>query len=115
MRRKNSSTRGRRNSMSSFHFRSKIGVGRTALQTQVRWRSISDRGNRGCGERIHRLVEGGIRCHRSTSDLRSELGELLYRLKYGGDQSVIAEIVDAAKEFIDSWKAEFDVIVPVPI
>jgi competence protein ComFC len=27
---------------------------------------------------------------------------------------VIAEIVDAAKEFIDSWKAEFDVIVPVP-
>jgi len=52
--------------------------------------------------------------HMQFDTKRSELGELLYRLKYRGDQSVIAEIVDAAKEFIGSWKVEVDVIVPVP-
>ncbi len=52
--------------------------------------------------------------HMQFDTKRSELGELLYRLKYGGDQSVVAEIADAAAEFIGSWKVEVDIIVPVP-
>ena len=45
---------------------------------------------------------------------RTELGELLYRLKYGSDRAVIDEIVDAAAKFIDSWKPKVSVILAVP-
>jgi hypothetical protein len=45
---------------------------------------------------------------------RSEIGELLYKLKYKSDQSVVDEIVNAAASFILSWNAQFDVVVPVP-
>ena len=45
---------------------------------------------------------------------RSELGELLYRLKYQRDASAIDGIVDAASAFVRSWNPDADVIVPVP-
>jgi competence protein ComFC len=45
---------------------------------------------------------------------RSELGELLYRLKYGKDQSVVAEIADAAARFLTQRKPLVDVLVPIP-
>lgn len=45
---------------------------------------------------------------------RTELGELLYRLKYGSERTVIDEIVDAAAKFFDSWKPRVSVVVPVP-
>jgi competence protein ComFC len=45
---------------------------------------------------------------------RSELGELLYRLKYGKDQSVVAEIADAAARFLTQRKPPVDVLVPIP-
>lgn len=45
---------------------------------------------------------------------RSEIGELLYRLKYKSDQSVIAEIVEAAAAFIATWKPNIQIVVPVP-
>jgi competence protein ComFC len=46
---------------------------------------------------------------------RSELGELLYRLKYSGDKSAAAAIAAAAVMFIrERSRAKFDMIVPVP-
>ena len=45
---------------------------------------------------------------------RSELGELLYRLKYNGDRSAAAEIVTAAAAFVKPSLRKFDLIVPVP-
>lgn len=45
---------------------------------------------------------------------RSELGELLYRLKYNGDKSVIPEIVSTAVTVLKPSRAKFDVLVPVP-
>lgn len=45
---------------------------------------------------------------------RSEVGELLYKLKYKSDQSVISELVEAAASFVTSWNPGIDLIVPVP-
>lgn len=45
---------------------------------------------------------------------RSELGELLYRLKYRGDRSVIAVIADTATAFVQQQKWTVDLVVPVP-
>lgn len=47
---------------------------------------------------------------------RTEIGELLYRLKYGGDQTVIAELVDAAAAFVVGWAeaAGLETLIPVP-
>jgi len=45
---------------------------------------------------------------------RSELGELLYRLKYSADESAADEIVAAAVAFLKPSRARFDVVVPVP-
>lgn len=43
----------------------------------------------------------------------SEIGELLYKLKYRGDQSVVDEIADAATTMMRGWQS-VDVVVPVP-
>jgi len=45
---------------------------------------------------------------------RSELGELLYQLKYHSDTSVVAQMVDAATGFLMKWKPGVEIIVPVP-
>jgi len=45
---------------------------------------------------------------------RTELGELLFRLKYRGDSGVVADIVDTAEQFIKGWKPPIDCVVPVP-
>lgn len=45
---------------------------------------------------------------------RTELGELLYCLKYRSDNSVVEEIVDTAAEFVASWKPGVEIIIPVP-
>ena len=45
---------------------------------------------------------------------RSDLGELLYRLKYRSDASVFDEIVQVAARFYRSWNPGATVIVPVP-
>lgn len=45
---------------------------------------------------------------------RTELGELLYRLKFGGDKSVVDEIAETAAHFVQhSWGATLSMIVPV--
>lgn len=45
---------------------------------------------------------------------RSPMGELVNRLKYRGDRSAAAEIIDAAVLFLSPRRANVDVIVPVP-
>lgn len=45
---------------------------------------------------------------------RSDLGELLYWLKYRSDASVLDEIVQVAARFYRSWNPGATVIVPVP-
>jgi len=52
--------------------------------------------------------------HPQFDTTRTELGELLYRLKYKGDQSVIAPIARTAGNFIRDWQPRLDVIVPAP-
>ncbi|MCU0701698.1 MAG: hypothetical protein MUC96_34755 [Myxococcaceae bacterium] len=56
--------------------------------------------------------------HEQFETTRSEIGELLYLLKYKSDAGTVTAIVDAAVAFIDRWKRggglEVDVLVPVP-
>ena len=52
--------------------------------------------------------------HDVFDNKRSELGELLYRMKYYGDRSAASAIVEAAVAFLQRSRNKFDVIVPVP-
>jgi competence protein ComFC len=45
---------------------------------------------------------------------RTEIGELLYRLKNRSDEGVVGEIADTAVRFLESWNPGADIIVPVP-
>ncbi|MBI4529843.1 MAG: hypothetical protein HY695_39090 [Deltaproteobacteria bacterium] len=46
---------------------------------------------------------------------RTELGELLFRLKYrAGGSVVVAEIVDTVEHFVGGWKPPIDCVVPAP-
>src|SRR5215204_7099985 len=52
--------------------------------------------------------------HSQFESIRTELGELLYRLKYRSDYSAVAPIAQVARHFISSWQPEIEVIVPAP-
>ncbi len=52
--------------------------------------------------------------HAMFDTKRSEMGELLYRLKYRSDKSVMDTIVETVLSFIASWNPGLSVIVPVP-
>lgn len=46
---------------------------------------------------------------------RTELGELLFRLKYrAGGSVVVTDIVDTAEQFVGGWKPPIDCVVPAP-
>lgn len=45
---------------------------------------------------------------------RTDLGELVYRLKYGGDRSALGDIVDTAQEFVGKWNPGASCVVPAP-
>lgn len=45
---------------------------------------------------------------------RSELGELLYQLKYRGDIGTAQEIIDTAAAFVKRHRPKFDILIPVP-
>lgn len=45
---------------------------------------------------------------------RSELGELVFRLKNRNDKRMLDPIADTAVQFLNGWKPPVDVIVPVP-
>ncbi|MFW6159505.1 MAG: ComF family protein, partial [Planctomycetota bacterium] len=58
---------------------------------------------------------GGDEVGRPSFDTRrSEMGELLYRLKFGNDMSVLTIIVTAAARFVRSIDLAPDLLVPVP-
>ena len=52
--------------------------------------------------------------HEIYDTKRSEIGELLYRLKYKSDMAAANEIIAAAVEYLRPHLSKFDVIVPVP-
>ena len=52
--------------------------------------------------------------HEQFDTRRTEVGELLYRLKYRNDASALEEIGTIAEKFIRTWRIKFDVIVPAP-
>jgi predicted amidophosphoribosyltransferase len=45
---------------------------------------------------------------------RTEIGELLYRLKYRSDMSVVEDIAFTGSNFVASWNPGIDIIIPVP-
>jgi len=45
---------------------------------------------------------------------RSEVGEMLYRLKYRSDNSVLNDLVRTTVEFLRSWNPGVSTIIPVP-
>ncbi|MBE3134953.1 MAG: ComF family protein, partial [Acidobacteria bacterium] len=45
---------------------------------------------------------------------RSELGELLYRLKYQADTSAVGELAQSAADFVRRWGIRVDAIIPMP-
>lgn len=51
--------------------------------------------------------------HPQFETTRSEVGELLYRLKYQSDRSVVTELVEAAASFVGKWNPGIDTILPV--
>jgi predicted amidophosphoribosyltransferase len=45
---------------------------------------------------------------------RSPLGDLCYRLKYRGDQSVLDDIAGTVGRFLSKWSPSVEALVPVP-
>jgi len=45
---------------------------------------------------------------------RTEMGELLYRLKYKRDLKALDSLVEAAVDFVKGWQVSFAAVVPVP-
>ena len=45
---------------------------------------------------------------------RTEIGELLFRLKYRSDETAVHELVQAASRFIRKWNVKPSIIVPIP-
>lgn len=52
--------------------------------------------------------------HAQFDTKRSELGELVFRLKNRSDRTTLDPIADTAAEFILASKIQFDAVVPVP-
>jgi competence protein ComFC len=52
--------------------------------------------------------------HMQFDTTRSEVGELLFRLKNRSDTSTVDEIVAAAVTFLNTWHPPIEMIVPVP-
>ena len=52
--------------------------------------------------------------HMQFDTTRSEVGELLFRLKNRADTSTVPQLVTDAVTFLRSWRMPIDMIVPVP-
>jgi competence protein ComFC len=52
--------------------------------------------------------------HPEFDTVRSELGELVYRLKYKADRSAVSAIIETTVEFVNTWNIHPDVFVPIP-
>jgi competence protein ComFC len=52
--------------------------------------------------------------HEKFDTKRTEVGELLYRVKYRGDEAALRELVNSLAKFVKSENIVADIIVPVP-
>ncbi|MDB5069415.1 MAG: hypothetical protein JWM87_526 [Candidatus Eremiobacteraeota bacterium] len=52
--------------------------------------------------------------HMQFDTVRPEIAELLYQLKYKGNQSAASSIIDTAADFLREHRGKFDLIIPVP-
>jgi competence protein ComFC len=52
--------------------------------------------------------------HAQFKTTRSDVGELLYKLKYRSDNTAVPPLVETLSSFLASWNAGVDVLVPVP-
>jgi len=52
--------------------------------------------------------------HAHYDNTYSEVGQLLFRLKYRSNQSGVEELAEAAERFVKAWNPGADIIVPVP-
>jgi competence protein ComFC len=52
--------------------------------------------------------------HEQYDTKRTEMGELLYRVKYKGDDAALDELVGAMVEFVKASSIKADILVPVP-
>lgn len=52
--------------------------------------------------------------HPQFDSTRSEVSELLYRLKYNRDKTAVVALANAAVRFVRSWKPGAEVLIPVP-
>ena len=52
--------------------------------------------------------------HPQFDTQRSEIGELLYKLKNRADQSTVPEIINAVKMLMKEWNPPVDILAPVP-
>ena len=87
--------------MAEFHPRQIIGKSREGYALDVHTISSVPIGHNEFG-------------HMQFETIRSEVGELLYRLKNRGDRKVVDELGDAAATFLRHWGPGIDIIVPVP-
>jgi competence protein ComFC len=51
--------------------------------------------------------------HPRFETTRSEIGELLYKLKYGNDQTVLEGIADVVEAYLRQWNPKVDLLIPV--
>ena len=81
-------------------------------------RRITGRWLRGVALDIHTISSTYLGVNEYGHDVfdtvRSELGELLYRLKNRGDQSAAPEIIATAVKYLEPYRQKFDRIVPAP-
>ena len=52
--------------------------------------------------------------HAQFDTKRSDLGELVFRLKNRSDKATLPDIADTAADFVSKWQRDIDAIVPVP-
>ena len=52
--------------------------------------------------------------HMQFDTVRPAIAQLLYRLKYQGDQSAAADIIDTAVNYFAPYRTYYDLMIPVP-
>ncbi len=50
--------------------------------------------------------------HPQFNTTRSEVGELLFKLKYRSDYAVVDQLAEAAASFVKAWKPDIDLLIP---
>lgn len=85
---------------------------------QIHPKEIKGSWDQGCVLDVHTISSTMIGYnefgHPEFDTLRSEIGEMVYRLKYRGDKSTMVPIVEATAGFLTSWGINPDAIVPIP-